>query len=86
MDNKKTKLTISGKPKKSFKDFDTSKNLGKKTVVIDKQINKPFVKGTGIRNSGFKTSSNFKVDETALKLKESFSEALILTLTVSFCA
>jgi translation initiation factor IF-2 len=60
MDNKKTKLTISGKPKKSFKDFDTSKTLGKKTVVIDKQINKPFVKGTGIRNSGFKTSSNFK--------------------------
>ena len=25
MENKKTKLTISGKPKKSFKDFDTSK-------------------------------------------------------------
>ena len=60
MENKKTKLTISGKPKKSFKDFDTSKTQGKKTVVIDKQINKTFVKGSGNRNSGFKTSSNFK--------------------------
>jgi len=45
MDNKKTKLTISGNPKKSFKNFDVSKNQGKKTVVIEKKpirsINKP---------------------------------------------
>ena len=37
MDNKKTKLTISGSPKKSFKNFDTSKSQGKKTVVIEKK-------------------------------------------------
>ena len=36
MENKKTKLTISGNPKKSFKDFSSSNNQTKKTVVIDK--------------------------------------------------
>ncbi len=41
MENKKTKLTISGDPKKSFKKFDTSKSQGKKTVIIDKQLKKP---------------------------------------------
>ena len=61
MENKKTKLTISGKPKKSFKDFDTSKNQSKKTVIIDKQQQKPFGKGIGNRTSGFKQpSTNFK--------------------------
>ena len=29
MENKKLKLTISGKPKKSFKNFETSKSQGK---------------------------------------------------------
>ena len=58
---KKNKLTISGKPKKSFKDFDSSKTKGKKTVVIDKQSNKPYVKPTVNKTSGFKQSSaNFK--------------------------
>ena len=37
MDNKKTKLTISGNTKKSFKNFGISKNQGKKTVVIEKK-------------------------------------------------
>ena len=37
MENKKTKLTISGNLKKSFKNFGTSKNQGKKTVVIEKK-------------------------------------------------
>ena len=61
MENKKTKLTISGKPKKTFRDFDTSKTHGKKTVVIDKQTHKSFGKGTLTRSSGFKqSSSNFK--------------------------
>ena len=61
MENKKTKLTISGKPKKTFRDFDTSKTHGRKTVVIDKQTHKSFGKGTLTRSSGFKqSSSNFK--------------------------
>jgi len=44
MENKKTKLTISGGPKKSFKRFE-SKSYGKKTVVIDKSQRKPSTKG-----------------------------------------
>ncbi len=40
MENKKTKLTISGDPKKPFKKFGTSKSQGKKTVIIDKQLKK----------------------------------------------
>ena len=61
MENKKTKLTISGKPKKSFKDFETSKNQGKKTVVIDKHHQKSFGKSASNRPGGFKQSStNFK--------------------------
>ena len=44
MENKKTKLTISGNPKKSFKNFDTTKSQGKKTVVIEKKTNKSLIK------------------------------------------
>ena len=40
MENKKTKLTISGNPKKSFKNFDTKSPKGKKTVFIDRQSTK----------------------------------------------
>jgi len=58
MENKKTKLTISGSPKKSFKNFQSSKNLKKKTVIIDRNLKKPVGKGSG---SSYKTSpSNFK--------------------------
>ena len=34
MENKKTKLTISGSPKKTLKTFDNPKVQGKKTVII----------------------------------------------------
>ena len=44
MDKKKTKLTISGNPKKTYQNFGSSKNPAKKTVVIDKQRNKSFNK------------------------------------------
>ena len=61
MENKKTKLTISGSPKKSFKNFDLSKNQNKKTVVIDKQKNKPSSKGVHNKTTGFRsTPNNFK--------------------------
>ena len=61
MENKKTKLTISGSPKKSFKSFSTSKNQGKKTVVIDRNSKRPIGKGSYNKQSGFKaTSNNFK--------------------------
>ena len=60
MENKKTKLTISGNPKKSFKNLETSKTKGKKTVVIDKQSTKPMHKGNFNRLHGSKPSSHFK--------------------------
>ena len=61
MENKKTKLTISGNHKKSFKNFDSSKNQKKKTVVIDRQSKKPTPKGSFNKPSGHRpTSNNFK--------------------------
>ena len=60
MENKKTKLTISGNPKKSFKNFDTKNPKGKKTVFIDKQSTKNSNKNNFNNPSGFKSPSNFK--------------------------
>ena len=37
MENKKTKLTISGNPKKSLKNISTNKSKGKNTVFIEKK-------------------------------------------------
>ncbi len=61
MENKKTKLTISGGPKKSFKNIDSAKNQGKKTVIINRQSSKFLGKGKFSKGSGFKsTSTNYK--------------------------
>ena len=67
MENKKTKLTISGNPKKSFKNFDSNKSKGKKTVIIDKQKSGYTNKGSFYKQSssksftsGFKKEKNFK--------------------------
>ncbi len=60
MENKKTKLTISGKLKKPINNFSHSKSQGKKTVVIDKHSNKPYGKLTGNRTGTFKQSKGFK--------------------------
>jgi len=68
MENKKTKLTISGSPKKSFKNLGTTKSKGKNTVFIEKKSAKPLNKGTFNKPSGFK-SSNFKKNSS---LKPSF--------------
>ena len=60
MENKKTKLTISGSPRKTFKNFDSTKTQGKKTVVIEKKPVKSTNKGNFVRPSGSKTpTSNF---------------------------
>ena len=53
MENKKTKLTISGSSKKSYKNLDSSKTQGKKTVIIEKRSAKP-----GIKNSFSKPGSS----------------------------
>ena len=60
MEKKKTKLTVSGNPKKSFKNFDVAKNQAKKTVIIERQINKTVNKSNLSKYSGSKSSSNFK--------------------------
>ena len=57
----KTKLTISGGPKKSFKNIKNQKEQGKKTVYIDRKSNKSTTKSNFGKPSGFKSSyGNFK--------------------------
>ena len=72
MENKKTKLTISGSSKKNpFKKFDTSKSHGKKTVVISNQNNKNINKGN--INKSFEKKSSFFNDKRAGQPKNNFS-------------
>jgi hypothetical protein len=70
MENKKTKLTISGTVKKSIKNIEKVKTQGKNSVIIDKQKSN-FVKktssfitsGSGIKSksiSSFNRGTNFK--------------------------
>ncbi len=61
MENKKTKLTISGSSKKPFKNFDSSNNQGKKTVIIDNHSKKHFSKG------GFKNNPSSRFSSTPQK-------------------
>ena len=49
MENKKPKLSISGKSKKSFKNFETSKTQNKSSVIIQKNQNKFPQKGSSFR-------------------------------------
>ena len=67
MESKKTKLTISGSPKRSYKNVETPKSQGKKTVIIEKKTvrvsdkigsNKSF--GSKSSSSNFKYGSNLK--------------------------
>ena len=52
MENKKTKLTISGTTKKSIKNIEIAKTQGKKTVVIEKSKSNFTKKGSSFRPSG----------------------------------
>ena len=62
MENKKLKLTISGKPKKSFKNFETSKSQGKHSVVIEKSQNNFAKKGSSFRPNKSKFSTKVQVN------------------------
>ena len=57
MENKKTKLTISGTAKKSIKNIEIAKTQGKNSVVIGQQKNNYVKKGSSFRPSGNKTRS-----------------------------
>ena len=81
MENKKTKLTISGGPKKSFKNIDSLNNEGKKTVIINKQPSKFSGKGKTFKGSGYKSPSspfkkgvnykaNFKISNSNLGISD----------------
>ena len=59
MENKKTKLTISGNPKKSFKDFEFIKNSRKKNCTNRKKSSRPITKGNFNKSSSSKSSPNF---------------------------
>ena len=61
MENKKTKLTISGIAKKSIKNIEIAKTQGKNSIVIEKQLNKFPSRGATSRPGGFKpkTTSTF---------------------------
>ena len=62
MENKKLKLTISGKPKKSFKSFETQKSQGKNSVLIEKSHNKFAKKGSPFRPNKTKFSTKTQVN------------------------
>ena len=70
MENKKTKLTISGNPKKSFKDFNHQKNQNKKTVVIDRDRAKSPNKNFKSKTFTSKPTSNLR---RSTNLKPNFS-------------
>jgi len=63
MENKKTKLTISGIAKKSIKNIEIAKTQGKKSVLIDKSKKNLVKKGSSFKPSGaggrFKPTSSF---------------------------
>jgi translation initiation factor IF-2 len=62
MENKKLKLTISGKPKKSFKNFETTKSQGKHSVVIEKSQNNFSKKGSSFRPNKTRFSTKVQVN------------------------
>ena len=57
MENKKTKLTLSGIAKKSIENIELAKTQSKNSVVIEKKLNKFAPKGNFNRSTGLKTKS-----------------------------
>ena len=70
MENKKTKLTISGTAKKSIKNIDIAKTQGKKTVVIEKSKGNILKKGSRkqkfrslLLDKNFEPAKNLQLEE-----------------------
>ena len=81
MDRKKSKLTISGNPKKSIDNIELAKSQNKNSVVIEKKPSRfpnrpPFKRPSGARsvgkNTGFKSNS-FSSQRPQNTSKPSFS-------------
>ena len=65
MENKKTKLTISGNPKNKIKNIQTTKSKSQKTVFIDKRTDRSSKKKSFSKSFGSKSNSlNFKKNNT----------------------
>jgi translation initiation factor IF-2 len=64
---KKTKLTISGTAKKSFKNIEIAKTQNKNSVVIDKQSNKFLNRSGSSRPGSFKPKLDRHLIEVLLK-------------------
>ena len=62
MEKKKLKLTITGKPKKSFRNLETSKSQGKHSIVINKTDNKFVKKGSSFRLSKPRFSTKLQIN------------------------
>jgi translation initiation factor IF-2 len=72
---KKTKLTISGTAKKSFKNIELAKTQGKNSVVIEKQPSKFPSRGGSSRPGGFKPKTTSTFNRGA-PIKPSFAPKL----------
>ena len=76
MDNKKTKLTLSGIAKKSIENIELAKTQSKNSVVIEKKTSRfsnrgSFNKGLGTRTS---QNSNYKTNNTSTNRSINFSK------------
>ena len=72
MENKKTKLTISGIAKKSIQNIEIAKTQGKNSVVIEKQPSKFPNRGGSFRPTGVKSKSSSSFDRGTTPIKPSF--------------
>ena len=61
MEKKKTKLTISGNPKKTIDNIDLARAQNKKSVIIEKKINRFSKQNSGRKTSSFKTKNRQNV-------------------------
>ena len=73
MENKKTKLTISGTAKKSIKNIEIAKTQGKKTVVIEKSKNNYQKKSGSLRSPVSNTRARPSSFNRGAPLKSTFS-------------
>ena len=72
MENKKTKLTISGIAKKSIQNIEIAKTQGKNSVVIEKQPSKFPNRGGSFRPTGVKSKPSSSFDRSTPPIKPTF--------------
>ena len=72
MENKKTKLTISGIAKKSIQNIEIAKTQGKNSVVIEKQPSKFPNRGGSFRPAGVKSKPSSSFDRGTPPIKPTF--------------